>query len=78
MPVYEIVLREPSVPQRISFSSLALTELGDLVLADDKEWIVVEKQPPFELRKIERLICQPRLPLPPQSPRGAGLFRIDR
>lgn len=59
MPVYEIVLREPSLPQKVSFKNRAITMLGDLVSIDDKDWIVVEKEPPFELRKIERLICEP-------------------
>jgi hypothetical protein len=29
------------------------------VVVDDEPWIVVEKQPPFELRRIERIICVP-------------------
>ena len=57
MPVYEIVLREPGAPHRISFSTLVVTGLGDLLLVEGEQWIVIEKEPPFELRKIERRIC---------------------
>jgi hypothetical protein len=59
MPVYEIVLREPRVPHQVSFSTRAVTTLGDFVIINGKDWIVVEKEPPFKLRKIERLICEP-------------------
>ena len=58
MPVYEIVLREPSVPHKVSFRNRPVTLLGDRVIIDDQHWIVVEKEPPFELRRIERLICE--------------------
>jgi hypothetical protein len=30
------------------------------VEVDGRPWVVVEKQPPFEQRRIERLICVPR------------------
>jgi hypothetical protein len=59
MPVYEIVLREPGFPQKVCFSNRAATVVGDHVMVGDKQWVVVAKEPPFELRKIEGLICQP-------------------
>ncbi len=59
MPVYEIVLRELGVPQKVSFTTRAVTALGDLMIVGDGNWIVVEKEPPFGLRRIERLICEP-------------------
>jgi hypothetical protein len=69
MPVYEIVLHEPGLPQKVSFSDRAATEIGDVVMVDGRRWIVVEKDPPFELRRIERLICQPVSVALPHEPR---------
>jgi hypothetical protein len=67
MPVYEIVLRESRVPNKVSFATRPVTAPGDLVIIDDEHWIEVEKEPPFESRKIERLICEPAN-LAPRSP----------
>lgn len=53
MPVYEIVLREPRVPREVSFTTRAVTSLGDLVIVGDEHWVVVDKEPPFGLRRIE-------------------------
>ena len=68
MPVYEIVLRGPSVPHKVSFRNRPVTVLGDRVIIEDRHWIVVEKEPPFELRKIERLICEPAALTPRHDP----------
>ncbi len=61
MPVYEISVRRALQRGRPGASSTtrAVTVLGDLMTIDDEHWIVVEKEPPFGLRKIERLICEP-------------------
>ena len=67
MPVYEIVLREPRLVHKVSFTTRAVTVLGDLLIIDDKQWTVVEKEPPYGLRKIERLICEPA-DLAPRAP----------
>ena len=59
MPVYEILLRQPDVPQQVSFTTREVTEIGDLLTFNNGEWIVVGKEPPFKQRRIERLICHP-------------------
>jgi hypothetical protein len=35
-------------------------EVGDVVTVDGRAWVIVAKEPPFELRRIERIICVPR------------------
>jgi len=35
-------------------------QIGDVVEFDGRPWVIIEKEPPFELRRIERIICVPR------------------
>jgi len=61
MPVYEIVMQPPNGKQRVRFTaSDALTEIGDVLTLDGTPWVVIAKEPPFEKRRIERLVCTPR------------------
>ena len=60
MAAYEFVLQRPHRPDKICYRNRDDAEVGDVVVVDDEPWIVVEKQPPFELRRIERVICVPR------------------
>jgi hypothetical protein len=64
MPVYEILLRQPNLPQKVSFANRQVTEIGDLVTFNNSQWIDVGKEPPFELRRIERLVCHQAEVLP--------------
>ena len=60
MDAFELVLRRPNVPDRICYRNRRDAEVGDVVTVDGRPWIVVEKQPPFQQRRIERIICVPR------------------
>ena len=37
-----------------------MRKIGDILDVDGRPWVIVAKEPPFELRRIERLICVPR------------------
>jgi hypothetical protein len=63
MPVYEIVLQQPSGIDRVRYGEHLPTEIGDGLTIDDAPWVVIAKEPPFEQRRIERLVCSPRLTL---------------
>ncbi len=58
MPVYEIVRERLSRRPSISFIDRELTEIGDVMTINGRRWVVVEKQPPFEERRIERIVCR--------------------
>lgn len=60
MPAFEIVLRRQNQPDRIRFKNVENVEVGDVVKIDGRPWVIIEKEPPFELRRIERIICVPR------------------
>jgi hypothetical protein len=60
VPAFEIVLRRPNLPDRIRFRNVQDAEVGDVVQIDGRPWLIIEKEPPFELRRIERIICVPR------------------
>jgi hypothetical protein len=34
-------------------------EIGDVLIVDGHPWTIIEKDPPFQLRRIERIICVP-------------------
>ena len=59
MPVYEIVRERPPARSRISFGDRETAEVGDIIKIDGRTWAVVLKEPPFEERRIERLVCRP-------------------
>jgi hypothetical protein len=71
MPVYEIVMQHPNGNQRVRHGEHAPTEIGDVLTFDGAAWVVIAKEPPFEQRRIERLVCTPRLIL--QYRRGTRL-----
>ena len=60
VPAFEIILRRPQVPDKILYRTRAETVVGDLVKIKGRHWLVVLKEPPFEQRRIERLVCVPR------------------
>lgn len=60
VPAYEVVLRRPNRPDSIRYNNRADAEIGDVVEIDGKPWLIIEKQAPFEFRRIERLICVQR------------------
>jgi hypothetical protein len=60
MPAFELVLRRPKRPDRICYRNHESAEIGDVIAVDGRPWLIVEKQPPFELRRIARIICVPR------------------
>jgi hypothetical protein len=60
MPAYELVLRRPNRRDRVKYRHTPETRIGDVLYIDEIPWVVVSKEPPFELRRIERVICVPR------------------
>jgi hypothetical protein len=60
VPAFEVVLRRPNRPDRIRYRNRPDVQIGDVVEFDGRPWLIVEKEPPFELRRIERIICVPR------------------
>jgi hypothetical protein len=62
MPVYEIVLQHASGIDRVRYGEHLPAQIGDALMIDGNAWVVIAKEPPFEHRRIERLVCTPRLP----------------
>jgi hypothetical protein len=60
MPVYEIIMQPHSGRQCVRYGEHAPTEIGDVLTIDGNHWLVIAKEPPFEQRRIERLVCRPR------------------
>jgi len=60
VPAYEVVLQRPNRQDRIRYKNGADAEIGDVLEIDGKPWVIIEKEPPFEYRRIERIICVPR------------------
>jgi hypothetical protein len=60
MPVYEIVLQQPSGIDRVRYREHRPAGIGDALTIDGNDWVVIAKEPPFEQRRIERLVCTPR------------------
>lgn len=60
VPAFEVVLRRPNQPDRVRFQNGPDAEIGDVVQIDGRPWVIIEKEPPVELRRIERIICVPR------------------
>lgn len=59
VPAYEVVLRRPNRQNKIRYKNRADAEIGDVLELDGKPWVIIEKEPAFELRRIERIICVP-------------------
>lgn len=70
MPVYEIIMQRPSGGQRIRYGEHGPAETGDVLTIDGSPWLVIAKEPPFEQRRIERLVCTPREVLHYRRPRS--------
>ena len=60
MPAFEVILRRPNVRDRICYRNGSDAEIGDVVTITGRPWVVIAKEPPFEQRRIERIICVPR------------------
>jgi hypothetical protein len=60
MPAFEMILRRPNGQNAVRYCNRADAKIGDIVTVDGWPWVIVDKQPPFELRRIERIICVPR------------------
>jgi hypothetical protein len=57
MPVYEIVMHHPNGNHRVRYGEQVPAEIGDALTIDGNAWVVIGKEPPFEQRRIERLVC---------------------
>jgi hypothetical protein len=68
MPVYEVVLQRPNGRHRVRHGERVPTEIGDVLTIDGNRWIVIAKEPPFEQRRIERLVCAPQSPSARRGP----------
>ncbi len=73
MPVYEIVLQPSNGARRVRHGEHAPAEIGDVLTIDGNRWLVIGKEPPFEQRRIERLVCAP-----PQFSRAEDAGRRGR
>jgi hypothetical protein len=60
VPSFEVILRRTDRKDRIRYWNRPDAQIGDIVDVDGRPWVIIEKEPPFELRRIERLICVPR------------------
>ena len=60
VPAYEVVLRRPHRKDRIRYNNRSDAEIGDVLEIDGRPWVIIDKEPPFELRRIERILCVPR------------------
>lgn len=60
VPAYELVLRRNNHKDRVQYRHTDEARVGDVVYIDRIPWVVVSKEPPFGLRRIERVICVPR------------------
>jgi hypothetical protein len=60
VPAFEVILRRQNRPDRVRYRNRTDAQVGDVVQIDGGAWVIVAKEPPFELRRIERIICVPR------------------
>jgi len=60
VPAFEIILRRPQVADKVLYRNRADVSVGDVVKINGTRWLVVLKDPPFERRRIERIVCVPR------------------
>jgi hypothetical protein len=44
----------------VRYRNQADAQIGDVLEFDGRPWVIIAKEPPFELRRIERVICVPR------------------
>ena len=55
-----MILRRPDGTNKVRYCNRADAEIGDVVMIEGRAWVIIAKEPPFELRRIERIICVPR------------------
>jgi hypothetical protein len=55
------LLQHPSGPHRIRYGEHPPAEIGDPLTIDGTAYVVIAKEPPFEQRRLERLVCTHRL-----------------
>lgn len=60
MAAFELILRRPNTPDTVRFCNRADAQIGDVVVIDGYPWLIIAKEPPYAMRRIERLICVPR------------------
>ena len=60
MPAFQVVLRRPNVPDSVCIKNRVDAQVGDVVLVNGQPWVIVEMEPPLELRGLERIVCVPR------------------
>jgi hypothetical protein len=60
VPAFEVVLRRSNHRDRVRYRNQADAQIGDVLEFDGRPWVIIAKEPPFELRRIERVICVPR------------------
>ena len=53
-------MQPPNGNRRVRYGEHAVTEIGDVLTFDGAPWVVIAKEPAFEERRIERLLCTPR------------------
>jgi proteasome lid subunit RPN8/RPN11 len=55
------VRERPPGRAQISYADREAAEVGDFMRIGSATWVVVSKEPPFEERRIERIVCRPAL-----------------
>jgi hypothetical protein len=60
VPSFEVVLRRPNRKDRIRYWNRPDAQIGDIFEIGGRPWVIIEKEPAFEFRQMERLICVPR------------------
>jgi hypothetical protein len=55
-----MILRRPNARDMVRYCNRGDAEIGDVVMVDGWSWVIVEKEAPFEQRRMERIICMPR------------------
>jgi hypothetical protein len=61
MPVYELVLQQPSGIDRARYGEHLPTEIGDGLTIDDAPWVVIAKEPAFRTTPHRAARLQPAL-----------------
>jgi hypothetical protein len=57
MPAFEVILRRPNRPDAVHYRNQADAQVGDVLQIEGRPWVIVAKEPPFALRRIERIVC---------------------
>jgi hypothetical protein len=59
VPAYEVVLQRPYRQDRFRYKNRADAEVVDVLEIEVMPWVIIEMEPPFEFRPVERLMCAP-------------------